>query len=37
MSGIEGPLMSAPKNGETAWANDGLSRASFQDEEGPEA
>jgi CRP-like cAMP-binding protein len=37
MSGIEGPLMAAPKNEETAWANDGLPRAFFQDGEGPEA
>jgi CRP/FNR family transcriptional regulator, cyclic AMP receptor protein len=29
--------MSAPKNGETAWANDGLSRASFRDGDGPKA
>jgi hypothetical protein len=29
--------MTPPKNGETAWTNDGLPRASFHDGEGPEA
>jgi len=34
-AGIEGSIMSGER--ETAWANDGLPRGSFQDGEGPEA
>ena len=37
MSGIKGPLVSAPKNRVTAWANAGLPQASFHDGEGPKA